>query len=395
MKATGEPRQLGYQYGTLLAAEIDDAHQAVRHVLWQNTQKPWTWFRDEARRMFWPALDEEYRQELQGQADALVAKGFRYDVWDVLAFNAYIELEGYYIPYLAGEPSNKEACSAFVATGSATKDGKPVMGHNLWWDYLVGQRFNVVLELHPAKGSKIVMDTLPGFIHSGSDFAISGAGIMVCETTISGFKGFDPKGIPEFMRMRKATQYATDLDSWAAIMRKGNNGGYANTWLLADIEENEIGKLELGLKNVIFHRSKDGYYVGSNFPEDDKLIREETNGWNKDPKRNSCEARRVRWNKLLTDNKGAVDSVKAQGFLADTYDEMRGRQGASDATLCGRGPFGGAVNTKVATADMAKQLTFDARMGFSDGSTMKFPNRTTPLLRDIGTQPWVRFTPSP
>ena len=87
--------------------------------------------------------------------------------------------------------------------------------------------------------------------------------------------------------------------------------------------------------------------------------------------------------------------MKAQGFLADTYDEMRGRQGASDATLCGRGPFGGAVNTKVATADMAKQLTFDARMGFSDGSTMRFPNRSTPLLRDIGTQPWVRFSPAP
>ena len=38
-------------------------------------------------------------------------------------------------------------------------------------------------------------------------------------------------------------------------MREGNNGGYANTWLLADTKTNEIGKLELGLKNVIFYRS--------------------------------------------------------------------------------------------------------------------------------------------
>jgi len=31
-------------------------------------------------------------------------------------------------------------------------------------------------------------------------------------------------------------------------MKDGNNGGYANAWLIADISKNEIGRLELGLR---------------------------------------------------------------------------------------------------------------------------------------------------
>ena len=51
-------------------------------------------------------------------------------------------------------------------------------------------------------------------------------------------------------------------------MKDGNNGGYANNWLVADRKTNEIASLELGLKNVTLQRTKDGYFVGSNFPID-------------------------------------------------------------------------------------------------------------------------------
>ena len=60
-------------------------------------------------------------------------------------------------------------------------------------------------------------------------------------------------------------------------MKDGNNGGYANNWLVADRKNNEIASLELGLKNVTLQRTRDGFFVGSNFPVDPKLIREETN----------------------------------------------------------------------------------------------------------------------
>jgi len=390
----GKPRDIGYQYGTLLAAEIDDAHKAVRQET-RGSGKDWNWFRDSAKAVFWEKVDPEYQQEIEGQAEALQAKGYKYDKWDVLAYNAHIELEGYYLPWLKSKQTNtaiksnaKESCSAFIATGSSTSDGKIVIGHNLWWGYLMGQRANVMLDIKPEKGNRVMFDAFCGMLHSGTDFAMNSAGMVLCETTISGFAGFDPQGIPEFVRMRKAIQYSNSLKDMERIFRTGNNGGYANTWLMGDTKSGEIGKLELGLKNVIYTSTKDGYFVGSNFPEDPKLIAEEVpGGWDPNPKRNSCERRRVRWNSLLTQNKGKVDAEKGKEFLADTFDEVLNRKGASDSTLCGRSAYGGAVNTKVASADMVKNWQVWARMGFTDGSEMKFGGKG--LLRDIPSQPWI------
>jgi hypothetical protein len=61
-------------------------------------------------------------------------------------------------------------------------------------------------------------------------------------------------------------QYSASIDDFARIMKEGNNGGYANNWLIADNKNNEIASLELGLKHVTLLRTQDGYFVGSNFP---------------------------------------------------------------------------------------------------------------------------------
>ncbi len=412
VRLAGSPRDIGFQYGTLAAPEIADAHRALKAELKQNTGRDWSFFRTTAKRLFWNHLDKEYQDELSGQAEGLVSQHIPVDVWDVLAFNSYIEIEGYYLPWVSGQPVSgaNESCSAFVATGSQTADGGIVMGHNLWWDYVMGQRFNLILDITPQRGNRVVMDALCGFIHSGSDFAINSSGIEVCETTISGFMGFDPAGKPEFMRMRKAIQYSNNLNEFAATMRDGNNGGYANTWLLGDNKTGEIGKLELGLKNVTFQSRRDGSYVGSNFPENPKLIQEEiVGGWDSDPKSNSCERRRVRWNTLLKQNPNRVDAELAKTFLADTFDEVLSKHGASDSTLCGRRDLGpspslhGAVNTKVVTQDLAKRMTFWARMGFSDGSAFKASDywlrssadsALKSFLKDIPSQPWILVPPA-
>lgn len=42
-------------------------------------------------------------------------------------------------------------------------------------------------------------------------------------------------------------------------MSEGNNGGYANSWLVGDRKTGEIARLELGLKNKPLERTKDGY----------------------------------------------------------------------------------------------------------------------------------------
>src|SRR5207253_1859004 len=97
-----------------------------------------------------------------------------------------------------------DRCSAFVATGSYTKDGRPVMGHNAWTGYMDGERWMIVFDIVPGTGHHIFMDGFPGLIHSADDFGMNDAGILITETTITRFHGWDPNGIPEFVRARKA-----------------------------------------------------------------------------------------------------------------------------------------------------------------------------------------------
>jgi len=150
------------------------------------------------------------------------------------------------------------------------------MAHNNWATYIIGQHWNVIADIVPQQGHHMLMDCMPGFIHSGDDFVISESGILITETTITQFNRFDSTGIPEFMRARKAAQYSNSIDDVIEIFTRGNNGGYANDWLIGDTKTNEVAKLELGLKDYRVWRSMDTAIIGSNFPSDPTLIKEET-----------------------------------------------------------------------------------------------------------------------
>ncbi len=93
-------------------------------------------------------------------------------------------------------------------------------------------------------------------------------------------------------------QYAASIDDFARIMKDGNNGGYANDWLVADRKTNEVASLELGLKNVTLQRTRDGFFVGSNFPVEEKLTREETD-FDVNNAGESANARHARWLQLM------------------------------------------------------------------------------------------------
>ncbi len=99
-------------------------------------------------------------------------------------------------------------------------------------------------------------------------------------------------------------------------MLDGNNGGYANDWLLGDRKTGEIARFELGLKNHLVERSKDGCFVGANFPVDPKLIKEETK-FDTSKKDSSPNARKVRWEELIAKHKGSIDVQLAKAFVTD------------------------------------------------------------------------------
>ena len=427
----GQPGNRGQQYGYLLAPEIDGFISFLGVYLKQNTGKDWVYFRNLAATLFVPKLEPEYRRELDGIAKGLVRRGYAYDMVDVVALNGFFELFeavgvlGGYPPGTRGAIARRPVmrCSAFVATGDYTADGNLVMAHNSWDDYVLGEHWNVVVDIKPAAGKRILMQTAPGLIHSGTDFAINSAGICITETTIGNFFGFDTNGVPEFMRMRKAIQYSQNLDDVVSIMRKGNNGGYANTWLMGDTKNGEIGKLELGLLNVSFSRSKTGYYDGENYVDDSKMIREEcgptlwgtvTNWPDALDGANCVTARRLRWHTLLAQHKGAINAELAQEFLGDQYEQPLGGINPGGMVLMARmeltdvpeipgasapRPFG-ANDGKVVTAALARNMSFWVRIGHPDGSPFAFgpflaqhPEFAwqAPYVKDLVTNPWSFF----
>ncbi|MGB8951426.1 MAG: C45 family peptidase [Candidatus Aminicenantales bacterium] len=419
----GSPREIGFQHGYHLAAEIDDALQMFAFYLEKSTGRDWNFFRQAAERMFWPKLDVEYQEEIEGIVEGLKSRlpDKNYDRIDITALNGWIELAWYYVPYLdekekQGTSDNKAPsfCSAFIATGSHTEDGGIVIGHNAWVDYIIGERWNIIADVVTQKGFRILMDSFPGYIHSGDDFVINSAGIVYTETTMSQFKGFDEGGIPEFMRARKAAQYSDSIDGFIQIMTTDNNGAYANDWLVGDIKTSEIAKLELGLKNQMVWRTHDGYFVGSNFPSDEKVIAVETT-FNPNDASLSVLVRKARWEQLMEEYKGNIDVEDAKLFESDHVDANLNAPASNGNVLCGHidddpkglpefiwGPYfpGGSVQGKVTTAALAKELKLWARMGHPCGQdfiTAEFFKKHPEyewqgkFLKDMNSHPWTLF----
>jgi hypothetical protein len=420
----GTPAQIGFQHGYLLAREIEDNVHVYSVEAPNLYQRDWSFFRDAARTILWPHLEPKYQVELLGIAAGLKANGSKVDLWDVVAVNGDEELTGYYLPWLNAQqhkPSPPAAvppgkCSAFIATGSATKDGKIVIAHSNWSSYAEGERWTVVFDIVPDRGSHILMDGTPGVITSQDDFGVNSAGLMITETTLPQAIGFDPNGVPEFMRSRKAMQFASSIDEYAAIMRAGNNGGYANSWLIGDRKTGEIAYLELGLHHTPLTKKKDGYFVSSNFAADPLLIRDDTSGFDPKDLSSSMNARHIRAEQFVQQHYGKLDTALAEEYLSDHYDSYEHKIDAGKRSLCGHEetsdigekvwdnpPFSpsGAVTGKVMDSDMAAKLSFIARSGHPCGEDFvaapffaahpQFAWQKS-ILHDMIAGPWTTFS---
>jgi len=415
----GSPRERGFQYGYLLSKEISASITATR-TDWEFLRATdWDWLLEKASKMFTGNIDPENLSELDGIVEGLRAAGIQSSRDEIIAYNAYFELAWYWWPKElekikdGKEKPYKQSCSAFIATGSMTSDGGIVLGHNSMFGYWMASP-NVIIDIMPEKGHRIMMQTFPGWIHSGTDFFVTDAGLVGAETTIAWFEGFDSTGVPEFSRMRRATQDAGSIDEWCAIMKQGNNGGYANAWLLGDVNTGEIARLELGLKYVGFERKRDGFFIGSNIAEDLRILRFETNSPDTDI-RQSNVARRVRWKQLMAQHTGKIDLALGKKFEADHYDVYLAEDHPGERTLCGHWelegrPFqqwptapndpAGTLDAKVVDTKMAKQMSFAARWGSACGTPFDAKQFLTDhpqfewmkiILQSRSSEPWTEF----
>jgi hypothetical protein len=273
-----------------------------------------------------------------------------------------------------------------------------------------------MFDIKPDHGHRMLMDGEPGVITSQDDFGVTDAGLIITETTITQFIGWNPDGKPEFVRSRKAMQYAGSIDEYVSIIKEGNNGGYANDWMVGDRKTGEIAYLELGLKNTPLWRTKDGYFISSNFARDPDLIKDETDGFDPNNLANSWNARRMTWERKIASNKGKIDVALAEEFLANHDDSYTGKTAPSARTLCGHtsaDPHGvpewgdppyypeGAVTGKVTDSDLALKLTLVGRAGHPCGEDFiaapflaSHPEFAylKPILKDMKAGPWTQFS---
>src|SRR5260370_40225224 len=89
----------------------------------------------------------------------------------------------------------------------------------LFRSYKEGSRWNIIFDIVPTAGHHIIMDGMPGLIHSGDDFGVNDSGIAITETTIGFFYGFDPDAIPAVVRARKATPCGAKNDEFGAMLK--------------------------------------------------------------------------------------------------------------------------------------------------------------------------------
>ena len=317
--------------------------------------------------------------------------------------------------YLAGGSADR--CSGFMAVGSYTKDGKIVCGHITFDNFITGQFYNIMLDIQPSKGARILMQTAPGKMSSETDFYVTSHGFMCTETTIGGFNKFELKD-PICVRIRAAMQYGRTLDEIKEHLVKNNSGDYANAWLVGDTKTNTIMRVELGLKYVNVEKKKDGCFIGFNSADDPRLRNLECANTGHYDMRRHQGARHVRLTQLMEQHKGEIDIKIAEEIMADHYDVYLNKINPCSRTTCSHyelddrafmsdparpKPYQprGSLDGKVCDTTLCKKMGFMARWGTACGipfDKTAFCKRNIiwadqePYLHDRPAQPWTEFT---
>lgn len=425
----GEPKERGYAYGYLIAAEMKKVFEMLHFIIYQTYGQTWEFFIEAGEKLFKEKIKEEFNEfyeEMEGFAEGCSAGGTKTSLNEIIAWNNYFTLTDSWYPNREGQKTGarpggeggaRDRCSAFIANGDWTKDGKIVVAHNNFSDFIDGQYARIVLDLKPAKGARMLIQCFPGWIWSGTDFFITSKGIIGTETTIGGFLPYE-NNWPISCRIRKAMQYGKSLDDYVDILLKENSGDYANSWLFGDIHTNEILRLELGLKYHNTERTKNGYFIGFNAAYDPRIRNLECANSGFDDIRRHQGARRVRLSDLMDKHKGKINLDIAKLILSDHYDVYLNKENPCSRTVCSHyeldareymsdpsrpKPFQprGALDGNICDTYLAKKMSFCLRFGDSCGIPFlkdKFCDEhrewdyLRPYLHDRPQQPWTIFS---
>lgn len=413
----GSPYNIGKAYGYLITNELGE----IKKMLIKTTPifygHSWNYFVGKTKEIYGDTIPKEYQEELHGIADGVKLMGGNWDYWDLLTWNCQLSIMDYWWKICQKKtPCQVERCSCLLATGDATMDGGIILAHNTWDVFYHARWCNCIVDLKPEKGHRMLMQTFYGYLTSLTDFFVTDAGIIGSDTTIRSYNLWK-LGVPCFVRLRQALQYADDLTSFTKYLIKDNGGDYANTWFLGDIKTNLIMKFDLGVNHHSIKTKTNGYFVGFNETESNKIRNLEcdhNSRYNIFNIRTGGGARRVRLKQLMEQHYGEITVEVAKTIIGDNYDVYTGQYGHSHRTIEGRydldsegnsttGPHfpSGAVDAKIITTELAKDFSFLARWGSSSGIPFKVGKFCQehpqwgflePYLKDLPVKPWTTIT---
>ena len=371
----GEPYERGYAHGYLLFKELQRIKKILPFLVKYQMEIDYTKFKKANRKIMFPILQKQYPEfwhEIRGIHAGAKHAGTDISMDVLIGWNSYMSL---YSHFKEGN-QHIHRCSAFIATGEATKNRKIVMAHNVHSDLASGQILNIVLKITPTQGNEFIMQTTAGLISSVADWYISSSGIVCCETTIADIN-YKPKfGIPFFCRIRHTIQYANSLDECSQIMLHKNAGDYACSWLFGNTKTQEIMLLELGLNIHNIQRTFNGVFYGMNSPISYELRSKETTDTEFNDVNSRCGNRNYRLNDLLNKKYyGAIDSRIAKRVISDHYDIHLGKSVMNQNGICKhpeRDPHAkykpySCTDGKVLDSSMADNLQFEGIFGSSCG----------------------------
>ena len=407
----GAALERGYAHGYLLQKELIYIRETILPFLInESLEVSYEKYETDCKTHITPQIQKhfpEFYQEMQGIVSGANHHSITLDF--IIAWNSYLSMASFY-----KRRSAVDRCTAFIAVGNATEKGDIVMGHTTHSDLVLAYYFNIVLEIIPSDGQKMIMQTCPGFICSGSDWFLCENGIIGCETTISEIN-YKPKfGVPYYCRIRQAMQYGKSLDDYVEIMKKNNSGDYACSWLLGDTKKNEIMLLEIALTTMNVEKKTDGIFYGMNSAISPEIREKDTTDKTYWKKNESSGARNIRLHVLLYEKYyGKLNTDIAREILADHYDvDQEVETDGNHLSLCKhdyaddrplkrgiRYPFG-CTDGKVIDSQLAKQMQFVGRMGPACGyafSASKYLKQNPKykkwktVLRDYPNEPWVKL----
>ena len=427
----GDAYERGYAYGYLCGDMFAKIQSMLNFLIMESYGVEWSYIIKQVSNDFKSMIHRKYKEyydEINGIADGCNASHLCSTTFDeILAWNFYCSIPYWYASASTGNKRvvGKEGgsivpqdhCSAFMATGDWTKDGKIVCAHNSFSDFIDGQWAKVILHCNPSSGVSFIMQTSPCWIWSGTDFFVTKSGIIGTETTYGGFTSYTKK-VPIFCRIRYAMQYGTTLDEYCSILLKDNSGDYANAWLFGDINSNEIMRLELGLKYHNIEKTLNGYFIGFNAPYDERIRNHEVQNSGFYDIRRHQGARYVRLNDLMDKYKGKLDVNIAKKIISDHYDvylkksnnpcsrtvcshyELDGREYMSQESRPVPYSPRGALDGLITTSNLASKMIIVGRYGNSCGMPFKVNQfckehrqweKFCPYIFDRPSEPWTIF----